>query len=227
MADPIFRSSWSARCLASALICISAVSALLLWATARKLFLHIPRRGRHLVWCLPLEDLHFLYICFDWQLVSPERRIHSTMLWKKEAKHLISSTRKCRIYTKRGDVFSSLFSRTWRTLRQVSDILLRSCPPLLDSESRAWLDAHFEYGYYLCKEFVIQARQVLHDQADLPIVDAILVTPGDSQVETFSMLLLPFEPREESEQLFLYISQWISWYQGLLTFLESQGLSTS
>src|SRR5712692_4592822 len=47
---------------------------LLLWRHACKLPLRTAR-GRRVVWCLHLGAIPFLFCCFDWSLVSPERRI--------------------------------------------------------------------------------------------------------------------------------------------------------
>jgi hypothetical protein len=47
---------------------------LLLWVTACKLPFQTGKRGKHLVWCLLISEVPFLYGPFNWELVSPERQ---------------------------------------------------------------------------------------------------------------------------------------------------------
>jgi hypothetical protein len=199
---------------------------LLFWVTARKLPLHIPRRGTCLAWFLPLEDLHFLYICFDWQFVSPERQVqlHRAVEEGSKISGLAYQEMQNRYKTRRRFLFT--FLTNLAAFQTSLGYLAEKFSSRLDDESRIWLDEHIEHGYNLCEEVVVYARQVLHDQANLPIVDALLVNPGNSQVETFSMPLLPVSPWEDSEQLFRNIGQLTSWHQQLVAFLEARGLST-
>lgn len=49
---------------------------LVVWITARKLPFQTEKRGKRLVWCLSISGVPFLYGLFNWQLISPERRLH-------------------------------------------------------------------------------------------------------------------------------------------------------
>src|SRR5215467_13573275 len=48
---------------------------LVLWVTARKLPFQMEKRGKRLVWCLPISEVPYLYSLLNWELVSPERRL--------------------------------------------------------------------------------------------------------------------------------------------------------
>jgi len=193
------------------------------WMTARKLSLRTPNQSRRLVWCLPVEDLHFLYLCFDWQLVSPERRIQLRQAVEEGSKisELVYQHIQNRHQARRRFLFTFLtnvedtLTRIRRDAEKVS--------PLVDNESCTWLDTHVEYGHSLFMECAVYARQVVRDRANLPLVDALLASPDGNVIETFSMPLLPGAPREESEQLDEYIRQLTSWYQDMVAFLKDKG----
>lgn len=48
---------------------------LMFWGNAHKLPFCSGTKGKRAVWCIPLEQYPFILRCFDWQLVSAERRI--------------------------------------------------------------------------------------------------------------------------------------------------------
>src|SRR5260221_1616246 len=59
---------------------------LVLWITARKLPLQTEKRGKRLVWCLLISQVPYLYSLFNWQLVSPERRLQLYKATEEQAK---------------------------------------------------------------------------------------------------------------------------------------------
>ena len=95
---------------------------------------------------------------------------------------------------------------------------------LLEDEFRLWLNANIEYGRSLFRETIACARELLREQGDLPIVDALHINSDRKEIDTFSMPLLPIVPREGSERLFENIEKLTQWYQELIAFLEEQGL---
>ena len=60
---------------------------------------------------------------------------------------------------------------------------------------------------------------MLHDQGELPIVDAIKVNAVGEVVETFSFPLFPLVSDQDCEQFFIYIRLLTQWYRDFAEFL--------
>jgi len=197
---------------------------LLLWITARKLPVYLPKRGKRLVWCLPLGEVPFLYSCFNWQCVPYERR--AQLLRAAEEGSRISGL----AYQARQQSYKAMRHLLFTTLTNFTDFeanlqrCAKNLAPSLEDEFRLWLNNHIQYGRSLIRETIACARQLLHEQGDLPIVDGLHINLDGNVIDTFSMPLLPIVPRKGSKQIFENIEKLTQWYQELIAFLEEQGL---
>src|SRR5258706_8444491 len=148
---------------------------LALWITARKLPLHTEKRGKRLVWCLPISQVPFLYGLFDWQLVSPERRLQLCRASEEQAKlvDLAYQEMQQRYKAMRKALFAFLTSFA------DIDVLLQHyalvLSPTLDNKSSLTLVAIIERGRFLFKDATAHARKMLHDQGELPVIDALTI----------------------------------------------------
>ena len=124
----------------------------LLWATARKLSVYLPKRGKHLVWCLPLGEMPFLYSCFNWQHASPERR--AQLLQAAEEGSRISEI----IYQEMQQRYKATLHLLFTVLTNFTDFdaNLQRCATklasLLDDELHLWLNEYIERGRSLFRD---------------------------------------------------------------------------
>ena len=127
---------------------------LLLWATARKLPVYLPKRGKRLVWCLPLGEVSFLYSCFNWQRVSPERR--EQLLQAAEEGSRISGL----TYQTMQQRYKAMRHLLFTTLTSFIDFdanlqrCAKNLAPSLEDEFRLWLNDHIQYGRSLFRETI-------------------------------------------------------------------------
>ena len=192
---------------------------LVLWITARKLPLQTEKRGKRLVWCLLISQVPFLYSLFDWKLVSPERRLQLHQASKEQVKlaNLAYQEMQQRYKAMRQALFTFLttFADIDTFLQRYADVLSL----MFDDESSLALTALIDHGRSLFHKAAAHARKMLHDQGELPIVDAIKVNAVGEVVETFSFPLLPLVSDQDSEQFFIYIRLLIQWYRNFAEFL--------
>jgi hypothetical protein len=192
---------------------------LALWVTARKLPLLTEKRGKRLVWCLLISQVPFLYSLFDWKLVSPERRLQLRQASKEQVKlaNLAYQEMQQRYKAMRQVLFTFLttFADIDTFLQRYADVLSL----MFDDESSLALTALIDHGRSLFHKAAAHARKMLHDQGELPIVDAIKVNAVGEVVETFSFPLFPLVSDQDSEQFFIYIRQLAQWYRDFAEFL--------
>jgi len=196
---------------------------LVLWITARKLPFQTEKRGKRLVWCLLISEVPFLYSLFNWELVSPERRLQLLRASKEQAKlaNLAYQDMQHRYKAMRQTLFWFLttFADIDKLLRRYADILL----PMFDDESSVAFAALVDHGRSLFQKASAQARKMLHDQGTLPIIDAFKIDADKNVIDTFSMPLLPIVPQEDSEYFFALMGQLTAWRQELDVFWNEQG----
>ncbi len=189
-----------------------------LWIKARKLPFQTERQGKRLVWCLPISQVPFLYGLFDWQLVSPERRLQLCRASEEQAKlaDLAYQEMQQRYKAMRQALFNFLttFADIDTLLQQYADVL----SPTLDDESSLALSALIDCGRSLFNKVTVHARKMLHDQGTLPIIDSIKIDADNNVIDTFSMPLLPIVPHEDSEHFFALMGQLTAWRQELQAF---------
>lgn len=191
---------------------------LALWITARKLPFRTERRGTRLVWCLLISHVPFLYSLFDWQLVSPERRLQLLRASEEQAKlsDLAYQEMQQRYEAMRQALFTFLtnFADIDLLLQQYAETF----SPLLDDESSLALSAMIDRGRSLSLNATALARKMLQDQGEVPIIDAFTIDADNNVIDTFSLPLLPLVPQEKSEQFFALMGHLSAWRQELQTF---------
>ncbi len=196
---------------------------LVLWITARKLPFQTEKRGKRLVWCLLISEVPFLYSLFDWKLVSPERRLQLRQASKEQMKlaNLAYQEMQLQYKAMRHALFTFLitFADIDVLLQQYADTL----SPTLDDESSLALATLIECGCSLFQKTSAHARKMLHDQGDLPIIDAFEIDANKNVIDTFSMPLLPIVPDEDSEYFFALMGQLTAWRQELQVFWNERG----
>ena len=196
---------------------------LVLWVTARKLPFQTEKRGKRLVWCLLISEVPYLYGLFDWQMVSPERRLQLHRATEEQVKlaDLAYQEMQQRYKTVRQALFTFLttFADIDALLQQYTDLVL----PILDDESSLALAALIDRGRSLFQEVRAHARNMLHEQGKLPIVDAVKIDVDNNVIDTFSMPLLPIVPHEESERFFALMKQLTAWMRKERAFWGGRG----
>src|SRR5258708_5094753 len=144
---------------------------LVLWITARKLPLQTEKQGKCLVWCLLISQVPYLYSLFNWQLVSPERRLQLYKATEEQAKlaDLAYQEMQQRYKAMRQALFKFLttFANIDALLQRYADVL----SPTLDDESSLALAVLVESGRFLFQKAMAHARKMLHNQGTLPIID--------------------------------------------------------
>ncbi len=135
---------------------------LVLWSHARKLPFCTSKGVRRVVWCLHLGALPLLCSCFNWQLVSPQRRVQlhqSADVWKElldqaHQKMLVNYRTMRRFLFEFLTTFVDRDSAMRERLRQVQS--------LFDPESRLQLDILLEQGRIRMQEATAHARVMIH-----------------------------------------------------------------
>src|SRR5260221_1536660 len=197
---------------------------LVLWSHARILPFWTSKGVRRVVWCLHLGALPLLCSCFNWQLVSPERRVQlyqAADVWKK----LLDQAHQEMLGTYRTTRrFLFLFLTTIVDRDSAVRERLRQVQPLLDRESRLQLDILLEQGRTCMQEATAHARAMIHEQGERPIIDACTIDQTALMSETFSLPLLSVIPEQGRVQFSSHIEMLVQWYQDVEAFLEAHGM---
>jgi hypothetical protein len=185
---------------------------LVLWASARKLPLQTAR-GQRIVWCLQGGALPFWCTCFNWSLVSAERREQlrqATDAWQEDvaqAHQLLleryQSLRRVLF------VFLNAYSDAQTWLNRWA--LHLSCSP--DVASSLQLEQLLSQGKTLISQTTAQARKMVQEQAMAPIVDMIALDAEGAGTEIGTLPLFPVVPREDCEQFFVSVRRLAHWHQ--------------
>jgi hypothetical protein len=172
---------------------------------------------------LLISEVPFLYSLFNWKLVSPERRLQLLRASKEQAKlaDLAYQEMQQRYKAVRQALFNFLttFADIDALLKRYADKLL----PTLDDESSLALCSLIDCGRSLFQQATVHARKMLHDQGELPIIDAFKIDANKNVIDTFSMPLLPIVPDEDSEHFFALMGQLTAWRQELQAFWSERG----
>jgi hypothetical protein len=196
---------------------------LVLWINARKLPLQTKKHGKRLVWCLPILEVPYLYGLFNWQRVSPERRLQLCQATEEQAKrsNMVYEQMQQEYKAMRQALFTFLinFADIDTLLKQYVEIL----SPSLDNASALLLSNFIENGRSLFQKATVHARKMLHDQETLPIIDTFTIEADRIVIDAFSMPLLPIVPPEDKDLFILHIRQLVDWRRELQVFLSKRG----
>ena len=178
---------------------------LVLWANARKLPLRTAR-GKRIVWCLHIGALPFWCACFNWSLVNPERRIQLRQAVDEWLKMIEQAEREMLGNYKYIRRLLFAFLTAYADADTKLSRFAQHLSPRLDSDSSKQLERLVSQGRTLIHEATAHAREMLHEQATIPVVDAVKVDPDGEVTETLSLPLFPMVSREDGERFFEYIS---------------------
>ncbi len=196
---------------------------LVLWIAARKLPFQTEIRGKRLVWCLLISEVPFLYGLFNWQLVSPERRLQLRHATEEQVK--LSDLAYQEMQQQYKAMRRALFN-FFTTFADIDTLLQKYAEVLsftLNDESSLALTSLVDRGRSLFQSATAHARKMLQDQGTLPIIDAFKIDVNNNVIDTFSMPLLPIVPYEDSELFFALMGELTAWRQELQAFGSEQG----
>lgn len=198
---------------------------LVVWITARKLSLQTEKRGRRLVWCLLISQVPYLYSLFDWQLVSPQRRIQLRRATEEQAKLANLAYQRMQQFYKalRQGLFRFLitYTRFEKILQRYTDEL----HPILDDKLSLDLEILIDKGRFVYQQATAIARKMLLDQDESSIINAFTVDADGRLIETYSFPLFPIVSDQDSKQFFSYIDMLMQWYQDFNDFLVQYSLT--
>ena len=95
--------------------------------------------------------------------------------------------------------------------------MLRLTQQVKKSHPSSILAAHIERGRSLFKEAIDHARNMVHDQEELPFIEILAIDADNTVIDSFSIPLLPIVPQEDYERFFELMKQLTVWWQELQT----------
>ncbi len=203
---------------------------LVLWTNARKLPLQTAR-GQRIVWCLHRGALPFWCACFNWSLVSAERRERlrqATDAWQEDVAqaHRLMLAR-YRSWRRLLFTFLNAYSDADNWL----DHWALHFPCSLDATFSLQLEQLLSQGKTLISEATGQVRKMVQEQAMAPVVDMITLDVDGVGTERGTLPLFPIVPREDCELFFASMRKLAQWYREMATFIDklksSQNLDQS
>ncbi len=197
---------------------------LFLWEHARKLPLQTETRGTRIVWCLHLGTLFFWCSCFNWSLVSPERREQLRQATDAGLKAMEQvqqeMLRRYRDLRRQLFTFLTAYAQADTQLDQVAQRMHTR----LDKDSCLQFEVLLSEGRMLIQEATAHARNVVHDQATDLIVDVVTVEADGQMTQIGSFPLFPIVSNQDEERFSAYLSRLTHWYREVFAFLDEQGL---
>ena len=196
---------------------------LMIWSHARKLPLRTAR-GRRIVWCLHLGTIPLLFNCFDWSLVSPERRIQlrqatdaSLKLMKQAQQKMLTRYREMRrhLFT-----FLTAYAQADTQLDQVACRM----QVRLDRASCLQFEVLLSQGRTLIQEATMFARNLVQEQVTDLIVDVVTLEADGQMTQVDTFPLFPVVSRQDEERFSAYLSRLTQWYCQVFAFLDEKGL---
>lgn len=192
---------------------------LFLWANARKLPLQMAR-GQRIVWCLHIGALPFWCACFNWSLVSAERREQlrrATDAWQEDvaqAQRLLLE----RYRSLRRFLFT--FLDAYSDAEAWLDQWALSLSATLDFATSRQLEVLLTKGKTLINEAIVQARAMVQEQATAPIIDIVTIDEIGAVTETDTQPLFPVVPCEAREQFFSSMRELAQWQREVAAFID-------
>ncbi len=198
---------------------------LLLWQHARKLPWRTTEQRTSIVWCLHLGALPFLFSCFDWSYVHPDR-LEQLRKATDESLDVLEQAQKqkeARYRKLRQLLFPFLIKMVDTDQRLQEKALDVSSSLTVISQKR--LDVLVQIGCKLIRDVTAFAKNMLHEMGTSWIVDGIQIDEEGHITDTFSMPLFPVLPKEEDIDAFLQSGRMLLlWYDDLDAFLQEHGL---
>ena len=191
---------------------------LVLWANARKLPIQTAR-SRRMMWCLHFGALPFWCACFNWSLVSDERREQlrwATDAWQEDitqAQRILLE----RYRSLRSDLFA--FLEIYSDAETWLDHWALHLSATLDTVSSRQFETLLSQGKALIGQATAQAREMVQEQAMAPIIDIVTLDESGAVTETETQPLFPVVSREDREQFFASVRRLAHWHREVRTFI--------
>ena len=173
-----------------------------------------------MVWCLHMGALPFWCVCFNWSLVSAERREQlrqATEAWQKDVAQaqqlLLERYRSLRRYL---FAFLEAYSDAEIWLDQWALGLSSS----LDIASSRQLEFLLSQEKTLIDEATTRARKMVQEQARAPIMDIVTIDASGEVAEIGTLPLFPVVPRGECEQFFASMKKLAQWHRDMRAFID-------
>jgi hypothetical protein len=197
---------------------------LVLWANARKLPLQTAR-GERVVWCLHRGALPFWCACFNWSLVSAERRQQlrqATDAWQEDVAQaqglMLGRYRSLRR-------FLYAFLEEYSDAESWLDQWALHLSPWLDVASSHQLESLVSQGKTRIGQATALARKMIQEQATAPSIDIVPSDGSGAMANAGTLPLFPVVPREDREQFFASLRKLGQWYQDIAAFIDELILS--
>lgn len=197
---------------------------LVLWGNARKLPV-ATQKGKRLMWCLHMGALLSWYCTFSWDNVLPERRAQlreSADAWLDASKQAHQEML-ARYRTTRRLLFEILtaYAESDTTFSRFTSLLHKQ---LNDVKIEAQWVALIARGKDLINRVATHARQMLHEQSRIPLMDVLTLNTVGEIIDEFPLPLFPIVQEKELGRLFTYLGELIEWHQQLKQFLADHGI---
>ena len=196
---------------------------LLLWENARKLPLRTAR-GRRIVWCLHLGAVPFLFGCFNWSLVSPQRRGQLRQATDASLKLMEQAQQKMLLRYREVRHHLLTFLTAYAQADTQLDQVAQRMHARLDAASFPQFDALLSQGRTLIQEATAFARKLVQEQASDLIVDVVTADADGQMTQIGTFPLFPVVSRQDEECLSTYLSRLAQWYHEVFAFLDESGL---
>jgi len=196
---------------------------LMIWNHARKLPLKT-LRGRRIVWCLHLGMVPLLYTCFNWSLVSPERREQLRQATNASMQAMAQVQQE--ILRRYRQLRSNLlrFLVTYAQVDSQLDLIAQRAYARLQQDDWLEFEVLLSQGRMLIQEATAFARTLVQEQATDLIVDVVTLEADGQMTQVDTFPLFPVVSRQDEERFSAYLSRLAHWYHDVFAFLDEKGL---
>ncbi len=164
----------------------------------------------------------FLYGFFDWNWVSPESRLQLKIACQEQARLADLAYRE--LQWRYRAVHQALFTflanseNSYSRLQRYTDALSATANTSFMFQRAALLES----GLSLFRDAIEQARNMIREQEELPMIELYKIDAEDTVMDTFSIPLPPIVPQEEYERFFSYVHQLTVWVQEIAVMVSNQ-----
>ena len=194
---------------------------LVIWNHTRKLPLQTAR-GTRLVWCLHLGAVPLLYSCFNWSLVSPERRGQLRQATDASLKALEQVQQEMLLRYRQLRRHLLKFLVTYAHADSQLDQVAQRMQARLDRDSCLQFEVLLSQGRTLIQQATAHARKLVQEQATDLIADVVTVDADGQMTQIGSFPLFPVVSRQDEERFSAYLGGLTHWYHRCSRFWTSK-----
>lgn len=198
---------------------------LLLSHHSQKLPYRTSNKGKRNVWCLYAGALTFWFACFDWSLVSPERQEQLQQAMDRAIELVAQNHQIMLVRYKSIRLHLFEFLTAYSTVETTfTQLQARLSVYIKDTKARNMLKDLICLGWLLIGEATLHARNMLQDQASIPVIDAVRVNAHYEAIEESALPLFPIVPEKDVQCFFAYMEKIAWWHKQMMNFLEMHGI---